>query len=75
MAPDSNPLNDYLTWSNAKGTHRGQVIEPLYKTIPQIVQDDELFYELLTIIDTIRIGRVREVKIAIDELNKRLKDA
>jgi hypothetical protein len=46
-----------------------------HKTIPQIVQDDELFYELLTIIDTIRVGRVREVKIAIDELNKRLKDA
>ncbi len=66
---------DVYVWSNAKGTHRGQAIEPLYKTIPQIVQEDELFYELLTLVDTIRVGRVREVKIAIDELNKRLKDA
>jgi hypothetical protein len=38
------------------------------------VQEDELFYELLTIVDTIRVGRVREIKIAIEELNKRLKN-
>lgn len=66
---------DVYVWSNAKGTHRGQAIEPLYKTLPQIVQEDELFYELLTIVDTIRVGRVREIKIAIEELNKRLNNA
>lgn len=66
---------DVYVWSYAKGSHRGQAIEPLYKTLPQIVQEDELFYELLTIVDTIRVGRVREIKIAIDELNKRLKHA
>lgn len=66
---------DVYVWANAKGTHRGQAIEPLYKTLPQIVQEDKLFYELLTIVDTIRVGRVREIQIAIDELNKRLKNA
>jgi len=66
---------DIYVWANAKGTHRGQAIEPLYKTLPQIVQEDKLFYELLTIVDTIRVGRVREIQIAIDELNKRLKNA
>ncbi len=64
---------DVYVWSNSKGTHRGQAIEPLYKTLPQIVSEGDLFYELLTIIDTIRVGRVREIKIAIEELNKRLK--
>jgi predicted transcriptional regulator len=66
---------DIYVWSYAKGSHRGQAIEPLYKTLPQIVQEDKFFYELLTIADTFRIGRVREIKIAIDELNKRLKNA
>lgn len=66
---------DVYVWANAKGTHRGQAIEPLYKTLPQIVEEDKLFYELLTIVDTIRVGRVREIQIAIDELNKRLKNA
>jgi hypothetical protein len=66
---------DIYVWSNAKGTHRGQAIEPLYKTLPDIVHEDKAFYELLTIVDTLRVGRVREIKIAIDELTKRLKNA
>ena len=66
---------DVYVWAYAKGTHRGQAIEPLYKTITQLVQNYRLFYELLTIVDTIRVGRVREIKIAIEELNKRLKNA
>ena len=40
-----------------------------------MAKEDKLFYELLTIVDTIRVGRVREIKIAIEELNKRLKHA
>lgn len=66
---------DIYVWPNAKGTHRGQAIEPLYKTLPKIVHEDKLFYELLTIVDTIRVGRAREIKIAIDELNKRFENA
>ena len=67
--------SDIYVWSSAKGTHRGQAIEPLFKSIPLIVSDDKLFYELLTIIDTIRVGRVREINIAKEELEKRLKYA
>lgn len=66
---------DVYVWSNAKGTQRGQAIEPLYKTLPHIVQEDKVLYELLAIVDTLRVGRAREIKIAIDELTKRLKNA
>jgi hypothetical protein len=34
-----------------------------------------MFYELLAIVDTIRVGRARELKIAIEELEKRLQYA
>jgi len=67
--------NETYVWPYAKGDQRGQAIEPLYKTIPVIVQQDNLLYELLVIIDTFRVGRVRETKIAIDELEKRLINA
>jgi hypothetical protein len=50
----------------------GLAIEPLYKTLPAVVKDDTLFYELLIITDTIRIGRSRDIKIAVEELEKRL---
>lgn len=81
-AHSASPINKHISsgtdiyvWAYAKGTHRGQAIEPLFKSIPQIVQEDILFYELLTIVDTIRVGRVREIKIAKEELEKRLKHA
>lgn len=67
--------NDIYVWPYVKGNSRGQAIEPLYKTLPKVVENDVSFYELLTVIDTIRVGRVREIEIAIDELNKRLKHA
>lgn len=65
---------DEYVWPYGEGDKKGQAIEPLYKTLPQIInKEDHLFYELLVIVDTIRIGRAREIKIAIDELEKRLK--
>ena len=67
--------NDIYVWPYSKGNSRGQTIEPLYKTLPSVVENDIVFYELLTIIDTIRVGRVREIEIAIEELKKRLKNA
>jgi len=67
--------NDIYVWPYAKGNQRGQAIEPLYKTLPAVVKEDNLFYELLVITDTIRIGRAREIKIAIEELEKRLQHA
>ena len=67
--------SDIYVWPYTKGKHRGQAIEPLYKTLPAIVRKDKLLYELLAIIDTIRVGRAREIKIAIQELEKRLQHA
>ncbi len=66
-----NSNNTVYVWSYAKGEHRGESIKPLYKTIPQIINTNDIFYELLVIVDTIRIGRAREVKFAIEELEKR----
>ena len=78
-AHSAYPINDHIStggdiyvWPYTKGNQRGQTIEPLYKTLPGTVQEDNLFYELLVIIDTIRVGRAREIKIAIEELEKRL---
>ncbi|MFA5813999.1 MAG: hypothetical protein WC865_00060 [Bacteroidales bacterium] len=78
----ASPINEHISsggdvyvWPYAKGNQRGQAIEPLYKTLPAIIQEDKLFYELLTIVDTVRVGRTREIKIAIEELEKRLQHA
>jgi DNA-binding Lrp family transcriptional regulator len=59
-------------WKYYKGTRRGNSIEPLYDKIPKIVENQPELYEFLTIVDTLRIGKKREIEIAIEELDKRL---
>ena len=64
---------DNYVWASSKGTIRGQAIAPLYKTVPKIVLEDQALYELLALVDAIRVGKAREVKLAVEELEKRLK--
>jgi len=78
-AHSAPPVNQYIrdtgekyVWSYYKGTKRGNTIAPLYDKIPKIIGAEVELYEYLTIIDTLRIGKTREVEIAIAELDKRL---
>lgn len=77
-AHSAPPLNQLLqadeiyVWAYAKGEKRGQAIEPLFRTVPEVCIQDEELYELLALTDALRIGKVREQKIAIEELRKRI---
>lgn len=59
-------------WPESFGNFRGQSIKPLYKSVNKAVQQDPYLYELLSLIDAIRIGKAREVNIATEELQKRI---
>lgn len=63
---------DVYVWPDPEGSVRGQAIEPLHKEIPSVAKKDPELYELLALIDAIRIGRARERTLAEDELRKRL---
>ncbi len=77
-AHSAKPLSDLIqsaepyVWPSADGTVRGQAIEPLYPTVVQAVNSDPLLYELLAMVDAIRVGKSREVSLAVEELRKRL---
>ena len=78
-AHSAKPISDHISggnenyvWPMAKGQLRGFAIDPLYRTVPEIVSNDPSLYELLVIADTLRVGRAREIQIAIAELDKRL---
>lgn len=72
------PLNgkivseEIYVWPYARGTARGQTIEPLYKTVPQAALQDTALHEALALLDAIRVGRVREQELAIALLKKQL---
>jgi predicted transcriptional regulator len=62
--------NEFYVWPFAEGTVRGQSIQPLYSTVPQACMKDEKFYEVMALTDALRIGKVREQNMAMDELKK-----
>ena len=64
--------NEKYVWPYAKGTDRGQAVEPLYNSVAQVALKDQKLYELLTLVDAIRIGRAREKELARHELEKRI---
>lgn len=81
-AHSAQPLRDLLmvnddlayVWAYGKGKVKGQAIIPLYHSVPEVVANDPTFYELLSLVDSLRVGKVREVETAIIELSKRFDD-
>ncbi len=77
-AHSTAPLNkevssgDNYVWPFAKGNVRGLGINPLYSTVPQAALDDEQLHVLLALADALRVGKAREKKIALQELNSRI---
>ncbi len=65
-----NAENLHYVWPDARGNVRGLSIEPLYKQQVKASLQDEKLYLMLALLDVIRVGRVREFKVAIDELKK-----
>ena len=78
-AHSASPLNKLIVsngeeyvWPSATGQMRGQAISPLYKNVVKAVKGNSGLHELLSLVDALRVGRVREKNLAIEELKKRL---
>ena len=67
--------NEQLVWPYPKGNMRGSSIMPLYPGAVIAVQADPELYQLLTLVDVMRIGKIREKEIAIKELERIIKNA
>lgn len=59
-----------FVWPDSAGKVRGQAIEPLYRSVPQAVQEDPQLYALLALVDAFRVGRVREQQLAVQHLQQ-----
>lgn len=68
--PGGGPLP---VWPDPKGELRGQVLAPLYKSVPKAARKDPLLYRRLALIDAIRDGRARERALASEELKRSLR--
>ncbi|MFZ4057550.1 MAG: hypothetical protein ACOYKE_05400 [Ferruginibacter sp.] len=62
---------DYV-WPDVNGKIVGLKIEPFYVKQVEAVEADETYYKLLSLVDVIRVGKVREIKYAVSELKKNI---
>jgi len=79
-AHSAPPLNEIINasekyvWPSARGNDKGLAVEPLYNTVVEAANKDNQLYELLALVDALRVGRTREKEIAKAELKKRILD-
>lgn len=59
-----------MVWEDANGVIVGEAVEPLYKTVPYAAAKDPLLYELLVLVDSIRLNAPREKQVAFEQLKK-----
>jgi hypothetical protein len=60
-------------WPDPDGKSRGATIEPLDPCVPIAARRDESLYELLAVVDAMRVGKAREREFALKELDERLR--
>ena len=61
-----------FVWPDSKGEIMGLSIEPLYPKLIYAVKNSPDLYKLMSLIDVIRVGKVREIKFAVEELKKNI---
>ncbi len=64
--------DDVYVWPDSEGEARGHTVAPLYPSAPEAARNDRELYELLTLVDALRIGQAREVNLAKAILRERL---
>jgi DNA-binding Lrp family transcriptional regulator len=60
-------------WPDPNGKAQGAAVKPLYSSVPGAARRDPALYDLLALVDALRIGRARERSFAEKEITHRLK--
>lgn len=60
--------DEFIVWPTLKGSTEGHSLKPLYPQAIRLPKICPELYDLVTLVDVLRVGRVRERKIAMDLL-------
>ena len=59
-------------WPDPEGETQGATVRPLYPSVPRAARADKKLYDLLALVDALRIGRARERRWAEKEIARKL---
>lgn len=57
-------------WPDPQGDRIGLELVPFYEKQVKAAREDDKLYKLLALVDVIRVGKIREINIAVAELKK-----
>ena len=57
-------------WPYLHGKVRGLTIEPFYRKQTDAAKEDQELYKLLALVDVLRVGRTREINVAIEKFSQ-----
>jgi DNA-binding MarR family transcriptional regulator len=64
--------DEALVWPDPSGPAFGEVVDPLYDGAVKLPSRCPSLYEMLTLVDAVRVGRARERNLATEKLRSRL---
>lgn len=67
-----DPVNPFV-WPDADGPARGTALAPLYPKATDLPAREPEIYNVLTLVDALRVGQARERAVALDELKRCLR--
>lgn len=62
-----------FVWPCEGGTTQGKAVEPIHATVLKAARSLPLAYEVLSLADSVRVGRVREKRLAAEALERILR--
>ena len=78
-AHSTEPLSELIRsngvsviWEEQQGDTSGSILKPIHPSVPSSSRKDRQLYECFALIDAVRSGRIREKKLALDELLSRI---
>lgn len=67
----TNQFAETIVWPYSEGNARGESINPLYPNAVKAALKDQNLYELLVLVDVMRLGKVRDKEIALNLLKEK----
>jgi hypothetical protein len=68
-----SPRSPAMVWQSAGGDEEGMFVEPIHNSVVKAASQDNELYQVLGLVEAIRLGKPRELKIARDLLGRLLK--
>lgn len=69
---DQLVAEDAIVWPSGEGHAFGESLTPLYERAPSLAKRSPAEYQMLALVDAIRVGGARERSLALDELRQRI---